>query len=107
MKNYTTRYQPNKGYIPSDKVKVSGDMFEKFSFTHIPELKKKWDIVENDYKKDIYTNNPSKYAYELQHIVLEFLAYADSQGHVISKVDKSFYFNFNHDGICIFINRGL
>lgn len=78
MKNYITRHQPNKGYIPNDKATVSCHRFEKFSFSHIPELAKKWAIIENDYKKDVYT-----------------------------KVEKSFYFNFNHDGIDVFINRSL
>ena len=107
MKNYITRHQPNKGYIPNDKATVSCHRFEKFSFSHIPELAKKWAIIENDYKKDVYTNKPARYDYELQRVVLEFLSYASISGHPISPVEKSFYFNFNHDGIDVFINRSL
>ena len=105
MKTYATRHEPNKGYIPSDKVRVGGTAFEKFSFHHIPTLQEKWSIILNDYKKDVYQNTPKKYTHELESIVFDFLAY-------IGKADtdytmKHFYFNFHHDGVDIFINRNI
>ena len=112
MKDYITRHQPNKGYIPSDKVRISSDYFEKFSFTHIPEIQKIWLKVSNDYKEDVYQNNPQRYGSLLETVIKEFLKYCEEKGHTVTKTFegkklKYFYFNFNHDGIDIFINRGL
>ncbi len=107
MKNYITRYQPNKGYIPTDKLRLGGHSFEKFSFTHLPTINKVWHEVLNGYTKDIYHNTPDYYHGNIERVIKMFIEHCEEQGHTVSKVGKYFYFNFNHDGICVFINRGL
>lgn len=108
MKLYTTKYEPNRGYIPSDKVTQAGTRFESFSFSNLSKnLHEKYQSINNDYKKDIYTNNPTKYAYELEHITLEAIAELKAKYDIVVKDIKYFYFNFNHDGIQSFINRNV
>lgn len=108
MKLYILKHEPNKGYIPSDKLRVSGEQFESFSFSHLEGLKEKMEVLQNAYKKDIYMNETKKdvYEYGFAHITSDFLAingYAETD----SYQGKVFYFNMNHDCIQVFINRGL
>ena len=103
MKVYTTKYEPNKGYIPSDKLRVGDIMFESFSFNHMPEIQKVWKRVEMSYKKDIYVNKPIMYTDTIERVIDMFLK---KEGLTMKKM-KYFYFNFNHDGIDIFINRNI
>lgn len=108
MKRYITQHQPNKGYIPNDKIRKLNHYFEKFSFSHIPHIKSIWKIASTEYIKNVYENKPAKYEKIIEVCIDEFIKYCDEQGHTITKdVKKYFYFNFNHDGIDIFINRGL
>jgi len=108
MKLYTTRYEPNKGYIPADKVTVSNTRYENYSFSNLSkETYAKFNFINEDYRKDVYTNNPKKYAYELEHITLEAIEELKAKYDIVVKDIKYFYYNFNHDGIQAFINRTI
>lgn len=108
MKTYITKYEPNKGYIPSDKVTVRGERYEQYGFSNFSkDLYEKYQILNTYYMKDIYTNNPKKYAYELEHITLEAIAELKAKYDITLKDIKYFYYNFNHDGIQTFINRNI
>ncbi len=108
MKLYILKHEPNKGYIPSDKLRVNGEQFESFSFSHLEGLKEKMEVLQNAYKKDIYMNETKKdvYAYGFEHLTQEFLV-LNGYCYLEEYKNKVFYFNMNHDCIQVFINRGF
>lgn len=109
MKKYLMRYEPNKGYIPSDKVTVSGQHFESFSFSHIEGLAEKWDIIKKAYISDIYNNTPKNknFKYYIDDITTEFLTVSGYSHEDDYPNYPVLYFNFNHDMVQVFINRGF
>lgn len=109
MKQYIYRYEPNKGYIPSDKVTISGQHFENFTFSHIEGLKEKWDIIKKAYISDIYNNTPKNkdFSYYIDHITTEFLTVCGYSNEEEYPKYPVLYFNFNHDFVQVFINRGF
>lgn len=108
MKQYLYKREVNKGYIPSDKMRIAGESFESFGFSHIDGLSQKMKVLQDAYKSDIYMTTYKKdvYEYGFKHITSDYLAmhgYCDTDEYQ----GKVFYFNLNHDGIQVFINRGF
>jgi uncharacterized ferritin-like protein (DUF455 family) len=90
----------NKGYIPSDKLRVAGQPFETGYFNIILS-----EEIQNNWLKIISNENRKEELKKLFAIVNKNIKKFLKTRQQLNSNSKAFYLNFNRDGIDCFVSR--